>query len=218
MADGTITITALIGGKNLSKSIVKAADHPNPYIDVPLPAGKTVTDWVKTDADTAACNLPAGHGYSTGKMDVYWTESGVPKQRHNVDGTVAVNALSLDGGTGDDFPASATTGVVVNVQVSITVQCDGDAIKMMVVLADFTPTTFTEATEILHFCGVDLLDSGPATVKHFHLPPNEPVVWWQRCSYANPVTGNVIEDAKASNGSATYAAVLSILFIEDATP
>lgn len=216
-ANATFTISAQIGGKTIYKTITKSSDHPNPYIDYTLPAGKTVTSWVKTDADTAACVLPGSHGLSSGKFDCYWTESGVAKQRHGVDGTVTVNALALDGGTGDDFPASATADVVVNSQYAITVQSDGDKAVALCICADFSSAaTITEASKYLHYCGLDLQDDGDATVKFFHLPPDEPVIWWTYCTYTNPLTGAVIESAKASNGSATLAAVLSILILESA--
>jgi hypothetical protein len=52
----------------ISQSVVRTGDLVE--VDVALPAGKDVTAWVKTDANTAACDLPAGHGYSDGNFDV----------------------------------------------------------------------------------------------------------------------------------------------------
>lgn len=119
MSIATVTKGFSADGAGASRRTSVEYNHPNPYKFV-LPAGKTVTAWVKTDSDTAACNLPAGHGYSNGTFDVYWAESGVNKRRYGVPGTISTNALSLDGGTGDAFPASATTGVIVTKQVAWT--------------------------------------------------------------------------------------------------
>jgi hypothetical protein len=65
-------------------------------VDITLPAAKAVTAWVKTDANTAAGNLPAGHGFTDGKFDVYWTGG----KRYGMDATIVTNALTLDGGAG----------------------------------------------------------------------------------------------------------------------
>ena len=71
------------------------------------------TGWTDVDANTASCTLPSGHGYTNGNFDVFWTISGVNYRRYGVPGTISTNTLSLDGGGGDNFPATSTTGVVV---------------------------------------------------------------------------------------------------------
>jgi hypothetical protein len=91
------------------------------------------------------------------------------------------------------------------------VQADGSTAVAICVCAEFAVTTETA------YCGADFQDTAPATVKFFHLPPNEPQLWTKYSIAANPLTGNVIEECKASNGSATNAAVLQILILEDAT-
>jgi len=115
----SITVGQSIG--SINKTYQRSGDDPI-NVEVTLPAGKDVTSWVKTDANTAACNLPSGHGYTDGKFDVYWSGG----YRYGVDGTISTNALSLDGGAGTDFPSSATTGVVVCKRVVINKAIDGD--------------------------------------------------------------------------------------------
>lgn len=89
----------------------------------PIDLAKALSSWVKTDADTAAGNLAGGHGWSTGVYDVYWTGGA----RYDVDVTITVNACALDGGTGDDFPASADTTVVLAKQTALSgFTIDGD--------------------------------------------------------------------------------------------
>ena len=60
-----------LGGVSIQKSINRTGDHANAY-EVTLPVAYAVTSWVKTDANTAACNLPSSHGQTNGKYDVFW--------------------------------------------------------------------------------------------------------------------------------------------------
>ena len=102
----SLNYSVSVGGISSSRTI---SGDDKIETDVTLPAGKAVTGWTKTDSNTAAATLPGGHGYTNGKFDVYWSGG----RRYGVDGTISTNALSLDGGIGDAFPASSTTGVVV---------------------------------------------------------------------------------------------------------
>jgi hypothetical protein len=197
------------GGLSIQKTIVREADHPNPY-EVTLPAGKVVTAWVKTDSNTAACNLPAGHGYADGNFDVYWTEAGVAKRRYGVVGDVTGDAIALDGGTGDNFPDSATVGVVVTRQVQINTTIDGDQASLFVISLDYTNAASVGKGHI------DMQDAGSATVKALDLAPNAPFLWDGALGIAaNPLTGNPITKSFASNGSSTEAATIHILSLDD---
>jgi hypothetical protein len=178
-------------------------------IEMTLPAGKVVTSWVKTDANTAACNLPAGHGYTNGNFDVYWVDTGVQKIRYGVPGTIATNALSLDGGSGDDFPASATVGVVVTRQVAYpsAFSIDGDNVKIIGIHFRSADTAAVGS--------VDLLDSGNASIEQFDLTEVDNSVNGLQHEYVGAaavalLTGNVITQAVASNGSSTASATLWI--------
>src|SRR5687768_4853900 len=125
MPTAQFNVSLAVGGVSIQRGISRTGDHPNPY-EVTLPVALAVTSWVKTDANTAACNLPGGHGYSNGTFDVYWSGGA----RYDVPGTISTNALSLDGGSGTDFPASADTTVVVCRQVTVNTAIDGDAIQV----------------------------------------------------------------------------------------
>ena len=204
MATGTLAIVGSVGGVTVQNTITETGDHPNVYGDantqIPLTAGKAATDWVKTDADTAACNLAEGHGYSTGKMDVFWTGG----CRYDVDVTVTVNALALDGGVGDDFPASATTTVVVTTPQQINTAIDGDNVQMLVINSTVTASVYFE-------------DADGDSIAQFDLVANTPYTWTQSSGAANPLTGDPITVCYASNGTTT-AGVLTILSLEDSTP
>ena len=188
-------------------------DHTNVF-EITLPPGQPVTSWVKTDADTAACNLSPGHGQTNGKFDVYWSESGVAKVRYGVDGTIATNALSLDGGVGDAFPASATAGIVVCKQLAIVMPIDGDNIKLIGIFLKNT----TDPAGRGH---LDLQDAGNASIKAMSLVDVSvnggfAHVYNIAAGDANGFSGNLITQGKASNSSTTAAATLYVLSGEDA--
>ena len=204
MADGTLQIAVNVGGVNISKKITKTADHPNVYEAVALPAGKAATDWVKTDADTAACNLTAGHGYSSGKMDVFWTTSSLPQCRYDVDVVVDTNALALDGGVGDDFPDSAVTDVIVTTPVQINTAIDGDATTLIAINSSVCASIYCE-------------DADGDSIFQRDLVADEPYVWHDTSGFTNPITGDPITVAFASNGTAT-AGTITIVALDDSTP
>jgi hypothetical protein len=158
-------------------------------VDVVLPVAKPVSSWVKTDANTAAGNLPANHGLTDGKMDVFWTGG----RRYGVDGTIATNAFSLEGGAGDDFPASADETVVICPQTSLDVSFDGDNLVLIGAIA-------TRAGLLL------FRDSGGALIGNpVDLLANVP--WgWGTGRGANPLSGNAVASATVSNASAEETA------------
>ena len=212
MPSGSHSETFQVGNTVFNRTKNKTADSANAYGDAASPitmaAGKTVTSWVKTDADTAACVLPSGHGYSSGKFDVY--DSAGVCYRYGVDGTVVGDALSLDGGHipavpagGAGFPSSATVGVVVCKQQQVNATIDGD----LAVLVGF------EATVIGH---ADLQDGSSATVREFNLAAND-ADCWDEDKAVNPYTGNVIVKVLVSNGT-TADGVLRVAVLQDSTP
>ena len=212
-AKANMTISCSIAGKQIYRSFERESDHPKAYVEIPLPVGKEVTDWLHTSGSEAACNLPSGHGYSDGDFDVYWVDdNGNPRIRYGVPGTIVTNALTLNGGDGDDFPITATENIVVSARVTINTYIDGDEADAVCVVGEFSVASETA------YCSADFCDNADATVKHMHLPPNEPQLWAYGWIFANPLAGDVIEQCYASNGSATNAATITILVLEDATP
>lgn len=207
-----ITHTVDLGGSTISSTVTRTGDHNALYRVETIAAGKTVTAWVKTDANTAACNLPGGHGYSNGNFDVYWTAGGVNYVRYGVPGTISTNALSLDGGAGTDFPASATSGVVVCKQTTINTNIDGDNCEALVIHA---ATVDTANRNPVH---LDFLDGTTATVGQMLIKANETYIRDIDGGDTNVITGNVITSCKVSNGGTTDITVLTIGSLEDSTP
>jgi hypothetical protein len=200
MSLGTVAVVASLGTRTLQKTISETYDHPNTYEEIPLAAGKAATDWVKTDANTAACNLAAGHGYTSGKVDVYWAAG----MRYDVDMTVSTNALALDGGTGTDFPETAETGVIVCIPQQINTAIDGDNVKLFIVNSTQRGSVYFE-------------DGAGDSIAQIDLVADSPFIWNYSSGLDNSLSGDPITVCYASNGTTT-AAVLDILAGEDSTP
>ncbi len=178
-----------LGGINFTFSQSLTGNSSSGLEDT-LTAGKLVTAWVKTDADTAACNLPAGHGYSSGKMDVMWNDGA--NCRYGVDGTVSTNALTLDGGAGDDFPASATADVIVCTPQTFDV--------------DFTITSVLVLLSVIcdQACHVSFRDASHGSELELTQVADDLYEW--KNTQASPFTASdPIGEIVASNGSATDA-------------
>jgi len=162
---------------------VQASQGIDP-VDTTVPAAKAVTDWVKTDANTADGNLVAGHGWTDGKFDVFWDGGG----RYGLDGTIVTNALTLDGGEGDDFPASGNATVVVCPQQALDLTFDGDNLVLIGAIA-------TRAGLLLfRAAGGNLIGNPVELIAH--------VPWgWATGRGTNPLAGNAVASGSISNSS-----------------
>ena len=120
--------------------------------------------------------------------------------------------MTLDGGAGVDFPASATTGVVVTKQVALNTAIDGDAILIIGIVAEASSPS---SVALAH---IDMQDVGLATIEEMTLTANVPKVWDITGGASNVFTGNPITSTKASNGSSTEVLTLKIVSLEDSTP
>jgi len=207
MAEGSIAITASIGGVTVQKTITRTADHPNPY-EVTLPVAWPVSSWVKTDANTAAGNLAGGHGQTTGTYDVYWTGGA----RYDVAITITTNALALEGGNGTDFPTSADTTVVVCKQTTINTAIDGDAIQLAAVSLEYADSAATSVGRLL------FEDGAADDILSLALAANIPKVYDIAGGQTNPFTGDPITVCRATHSNTSYAATLKCVTLEDSTP
>ncbi len=204
MASGTVQIVAQVGGASINQTITKTGDHPNPYEGVVLPAGKTTNTWVMTNATVAACNITNGHGYSTGKHDLFWTTSGAAKCKYDVDVTISTDAATMANGTGDAYPANGVTDVIITVPVQINTAIDGDAVEILALDASTVASAYFE-------------DADGDAIGQFDLASKEPYLWLKSSGVTNPLTGDPVTVCYASNGTAT-AGTITILSLEDSTP
>jgi hypothetical protein len=200
-------VSLAAGGVSIQKTLQREGDGMIGK-EVSLAAAKPLTTWVKTDANTAAGNLPGGHGLSNGKFDVYWTGGA----RYDVDGTISTNALSLDGGSGTDFPDSGNLTVVVSKQTTINVSIDGDALKILGVSLEYASPTAVDVGRVL------FEDAAGDDILSLTLVGNSPKIYDVEGGATNPFTGDPIIVAKATHASTSAAATLKIAGADDSTP
>lgn len=195
------------GGVSIQKSVVRTADG-SIGIEATIPVAAAVGGWVKTDADTADGTLTGGHGLTTGTFDVYWTGG----QRLAVPGTITVNAIALDGGTGTDFPATATSTVVISKHMSINAAIDGDALKILGISLEYSDPNSTAVGHAL------FEDSANDDIANIDLDANVPLVYDIEGGVTNPFTGDPITEVLATHSNTSAAATLKIVGVQDVTP
>lgn len=132
----TLNKTYTIDGKTNSQNITV---NSNSTIrrEITLNAAK-VGLLTRTDADTGTLTMNSGHGITTAaKLDVYWTESGIAKNRRNMTvGTVVTNSVPIDGGSGDNLPTGTGVAITAMIPSSEEFRFDGDDMKILVVTAN----------------------------------------------------------------------------------
>lgn len=176
-----------------------------------LTAAKVGTLTTRTDANTGTLTMDAGHGLvDADVIDLYW-DGGV--QYGVVVGTVATNSVPIDTGIGDDLPI-ATTVITAVVQKSVNLSIDGDNADLVAAVIETTDKALRTAGH------VQFRDASNAEVAEIDFVTNVPQVWDITGGSANPFTGNVITNLRASqaNSTATEAYTLKIIGVQDASP
>jgi hypothetical protein len=192
MPTGSHIETITVEGRLLQRNVDKSADNNAAYggasAPITLAAPKAVTSWVKTDADTAAGDLPAGHGYGDGAStcDVYWAGGA----RYGVVVTITTNAGAFEGGTGTDFPESATTTVIVCKRQQVNIALDGDLAALVGVM--MTVPGYASFQDV-----------SSNVIRGLALVANEPDMW-DSSKATNPYTGAVITKTMVSNGALAW--------------
>jgi hypothetical protein len=199
MGAGSHSVSCTLGGRSLTRTATTSGENDTllggTASPITLTAGTTVLAWVKTDSDTASCQLSDGHGLTSGKFDVY-SSAGVC-YRYGVQGTVTNNDLALDGGSaplgGSGFPDSEAAGVIVCKQQQINVSIDGDNAALVGMLA----------TCPAH---LDMRDGDNDTIREVTLAEDEPDIW-DSGQAVNPYTGDSITNIRLSNGSTSSGTI-----------
>lgn len=118
-----------VGGKNFSGSLNVESDNLA-MVDRSgsnvIAAAKVGQLTARTDNDTGILTMVGGHGIvDTDRVDVYWTEAGVPGCRRGMVADVTVNAVTVDGGSGDNLPTNLTA-VTAMVPIRMDFRFDGN--------------------------------------------------------------------------------------------
>jgi hypothetical protein len=166
----------------------------------------------RTDNDTGTITMSSGgHTITTGEVvDVYW--SGGVRYGMTV-GTVSGTSVPIDAGAGDNLP-SAATAVTVVVQKSINVTIDGDNVTGLFIVLSTANVSLREAGHI------QFRDVSNAAIVAYELITNVPRFIYVPYETSNPLTGNVITNAKVSYGGTTASQTPTIIIAgtQDASP
>lgn len=162
----------------------------------------------RTDDDTGVVTLATGHGILTGNVcDVYWS-GGV---RYGMTATVSSNAVTLDGGAGDNLPTLNTTGMAVVKQTAWEINFDGDDARIIGVFYRNPSDTGAKAH-------LDLQDSGDSTIEEIDLVHETAnggcdAVYNIAAGDTNVFAGNRITHGAVSHDSLTAATVYVLVGI-----
>lgn len=139
----------------------------------------------RTDNDTGVITMESGHGFVTSdKLDVFWDGG----SRRQMTATVATNAVTVDGGTGDVLPA-LNTDVTVMKPHEEAFEIDGDEVISIQAYAPargYIYLTLGDDTIVLTI----KLDDGETYYWFDDSAANNPIM------ITNPVAGSQIMKAK----------------------
>lgn len=161
----------------------------------------------RTDNDTGVVTAATGHGIEGGDVvDVYWS-GGV---RYGMDVTdVTDNAITVDGGAGDNLPDQDSTITAIVEQIDWEMDWDGDDAQIVGVFYRNPDDTGAKAH-------VDFQDSGPASINELDLVHEKANGGCNQivnisAGDANTYTGNQITNAKVSHDSQQAATVYCLV-------
>lgn len=163
-----------------------------------VPAAKTGTLATRTDDNTGVATMASGHGFATNdKVDLFWNGG----SRRNMTATVATNAVTLDGGSGDNLPA-VDAAVTAMLPTQVQVDLDGDDVDA---LASYCPVSGW----------VVYRDSSDAVLLAHQILPNlgGGSVWVSGDGVTNPLAGVVVENVLFSHGDSTQAQTMKAVAV-----
>lgn len=171
--------------------------------NISVPAAKVGQLTTRTDANTGVLTMASGHGFTTSDvLDVYWTNTDNTRgARRGMTATVSTNAVTVDGGSGDDLPTNLTAVTAMEPVTEIVPPVAASGFKMFAVAAP-VPAHFSveDADSVL------LTKAFPkATGGQYH--------WHDESGETNPMAGETPTKVLVSHGEITAQIVqLSILF------
>lgn len=209
MPTGTLAYVMSIGGSTIKNTPVSKTADGTVVREIALPVGQAGTLSTRTNDGAGVITLSVGHGIAAATVvDIYWAAGaryGVRIDSLGGTGDVELTFDDIPAATGDVLPA-ASTAVVVTPRVNVNVAIDGDEVEMF-------GAHCTQRSQVSFY------DVGDALIKQYEIEIAESVeAWHSSMTGTNPLTGNPITYARASNSSSTTAATMTILVLEDSTP
>jgi len=197
----TVNIDINVMGLTLTQRRSNPGDGGVP-LKVELPAAKNGTLTTRTDDNTGELTMAASHGITTGQLlDVYWTKSDgtVGCRRGMTVGTVATNAVPIDGGSGDNLPTQAT---VITAQVPVSYDFATVGNKLLVLGANAQRRA-----------SVAFLDGDDAQLAAYTLNPGAVEGWWKFKDGANPLAGATSATVLLSNGDSAASNQIQVVAV-----
>ncbi len=193
-----VRITVGVGGDTIISQQTITDDNDG-TTGVEIGPAKTGTLTTRTDANTGTLTMAASHGITTGaRLDLYW-DGGM--RRGITVGTVSVNSVPIDLGSGDDLPI-ATTAITAMVPDEEAVVITGDDVSFIAFGFGGTPPAAAEAQFVL-------ADSGDAELFYINLDGSRKGFVWCEGAGENPVAGDAIAKVFLSHGDSTAARTLT---------
>lgn len=161
-----------------------------------IAAAKTGTLTTRTDANTGTLTMSASHGITTGaRLDLYWTGGA---RRGITVGTVSVNSVPFDLGSGDDLPTN-NTAITAMVPTSEAFVVTGDNAGALLVSSEkYGTIVFAESddTEVAYY-----LVGGSAGAEQSNY-------WTPARSATNPLASGDITKVYFSHGDSTASSLM----------
>jgi hypothetical protein len=155
--------------------------------EVTIAAAKTGQLTTRTDNDTGELTMDSGHGITTGA-------------RGMTVGTVATNAVPIDGGAGDNLPTNLTS-ITACVPQEEALAVEGDDVTAIEYYASKRGTiVLADGSDVELAASNDGLGLGEERSQ----------VWYETRNPTNPLSGDTVAKAFFSNGDATASATLRV--------
>jgi hypothetical protein len=189
-----------LGGKTFSQTKTLSEEGFSGK-EVSVPAAKAGDLTTRTDDDTGELTMDVGHGITTGqRLDLYWEVAGVKGCRRGMTvGTVSVNQVPIDGGSGDVLPADETP-ITAMVPVEEPLALTGADVVGFAFYAAAGGTFVVATAADAELFGKSILESASA------------YGWHEGNGLANPVVG-AIDHVFLSHGDSTGARTMRYGFL-----
>jgi hypothetical protein len=195
----TLTQSYTLGGKTYNEARTVESDKVL-SIEKTLPAAKAGDLTTRTSDTVGELTMDVGHGFVDGDLiDLYWAGG---SRRSVVVGTVAVNAVPISGGLGDNLPADESE-ITAMVQTEEAFNFDGDNVKALV----FSATA--PATLIL--AGDDDVEDFARVFKE----ANAAYGYRADGPDVNPIAGDDVTKVFLSHGDSSGAKVVRVAVLFD---
>jgi hypothetical protein len=193
---GSYSLTIQANGITVIGNADRTGTQSIDNVDTTLAIGHAGSLTTRTSDTAGVVTLTAGHDITTGVVDIHW-DGGC---RYNMGGTISdTNTLTLViGDSGGDVLPDQDTAVVATPPETLDTTFDGDNLTLIGVGASRqTSIRFFDTDDTIVGSAILLVAGGAWG-------------WAEDIAITNPLTGNPITYAEASNGDAVYTSALKI--------